>query len=722
MKKRLIGMVLCVSMLFVLCGSLAPAYAAETLLLNDFNGSVDTGWKPVESGTAFEAVESTNLFPSGKGVSKVTENKYTMKRTLGYDLTKDSYVTYYVNITETSAFDKAQILTVSFGDPTGKNARVNIMGNSNYSGYLRPFMNFGGSTNKSIETADGTANQSNTSKQMKSGNTYQLVAYITGGNKMTLDVYDVDGGKLLGSVSTTATSVTSTGDLYVHSTGIGGEGYMSDLKIFEYTTDEDKSAATKVFEVAKSDAGLQKLGALADEIEHGEVFEIPANETIDGVNVSYSLNSALYDSETKTFAAPNEDTRVFVKATFEKDGVSTERVRAVMLKSQAKTLFRDDFNRESLNNGWTTITTGTLNGSGISKKGGVNVASVRSQQIAHAIPEKIDMDKDGIYYASWAQAMNVDDCENFDYIETGFANYASKAVTKRLTLIWKLSSKARIPVVKTAIGGTALSDEQSHSSLKNVRRATLYNVIMKVEAKSTGNDTVKFKYWPVDAQEPLDWTVTREEEITGAFENFALLTQRTTANAKYNTLFGDVTVEYYPSEITGIVNNVEAAARSYVKDSTGAVLQPEIDAKVIQGGVLYNSVQRMLKLRNSVYVSEITLMDKSYVPHTNLPEKDSEVNVVVKFKNDSGSPVTGKKYLALIKTNDSEGKLKQIKCSVINSDDVPVGTGTKNSSGLALTVAQDEIDKGIKLYVWDLDTLLPVINGVTLVETGLLNY
>ena len=389
---------------------------------------------------------------------------------------------------------------------------------------------------------------------------------------------------------------------------------------------------------------------------------------------------------------------------------------------EAKTLLKDDFTSYGFNlseSPWKNLPGNPqTNGDDIVNKAGITLVDAGTYA-QRKLDTPIDMDSENVYYASWVQSLNVIAEGTSKTFKTGFAN--AKAAgneddNARTILLWQGQQNIDYPTVKLSLQKSFSADISTSDSRINV--GTLYNVLMRIEAHGTGNDKIQVKYWQVDSAEPLNWNGEKEEAATGKREYFEVLP------GGIKAYFGNLNVEVYSGDKAESADKLTEDVKTYVKSTDASAAAPVIEenSDVINGGVVYNSAKNMLKLKNSIYLKEVALLDKTNDVYTRTVKTPSVGNnAVVKpvFANDTAASITGKKYLTAFVVYGADNAVEQIATYILNSEDVAAGS----SYGKGLTIDNiSENASSYRVFVWDADTLAPVINDITLKNNMIINY
>ena len=724
MKRKAISLVLCVAM--ILSAMTFSVSAATVSVVSDFNSETfsESGTWP----TGGMLMESSSLVPDGMAAGNAA-GSYDRQYSVNYDLTNnDYYLSFYTNLETTVKGGTSERLYVVFDEYTAnsKNVKLTIMANSATAGYMRPFINFGDkSGNVSVEDENndgtGTANTSDTTRQMASGKTYQVVLRTNGNASMTLAVYDVESGKQLGKTVTASVkegSVSNKGYITLSGRSIGTKGVIADFNVDEMKDAVDKSAAAAVYDALQNVSFDEFSSTVNADVASITFPDESVND--DGVSIKYVSADENLISENGVVNHPDIDTRTFIKAIVSKGDISFERAFAVTVKAdaaagEAKTIMDDDFSGYTTLGGsaWTKLDKSNC-GSAVTAKSGVSVATIGNFSIRRSLSDEVDLDSESTYYASWTQAINVNKAN--DFVGAGFMNFGTdNKYNNRAALSWNMTADNSIPVVK-AILGTNVSNELT-TDIK-IYPGTLYNILMKLETHAEENDTVSFKIWPVDGAEPLNWTCSYSANASGKCGDFALLTLRTTADAKCNTDFGNVKAEMYSRKNAEKVESLMAQANGVVQ---GTVDENDINTEDFSiKGVAYNSAKNMLNLKGNAYVKEISILDveNSYKPTVITPSAGTETVVSVIYANDSAFEINGKKYLAAFVAYGAKEEMFGISAYTFESENITANGSYKK--GLTMTIPDST--SLIRVYIWDADTLKPIINGITLADNKMINY
>lgn len=390
---------------------------------------------------------------------------------------------------------------------------------------------------------------------------------------------------------------------------------------------------------------------------------------------------------------------------------------------EAKTLLKDDFTSYGFNlseSPWKNLPgKSQANGDDIVNKAGITLVDAHTYA-QRKLDTSIDMDSENVYYASWVQSLNVIAEDASKTFKTGFANATSEGKedgNARTILLWQGQAGKDYPTVKLSLQKGFSSDDISASDSR-INVGTLYNVLMRIEAHATGNDKIQIKYWQVDSAEPLNWNGEKEEAATGVREYFEVLP------GGINAYFGNLNVEVYSGDKAESADKLAEDVKTYVKSTDASAAAPVIEenSDVINGGVVYNSAKNMLKLKSGIYLKEVALLDKTNDVYTRTVKTPSAGNnAVVKpvFANDTAASITGKRYLTAFVVYDADNAIEQIVTYVLNSDEVSAG----GSYGKGLTIDNiSENASSYRIFVWDADTLAPVINDITLKNNMIINY
>lgn len=398
---------------------------------------------------------------------------------------------------------------------------------------------------------------------------------------------------------------------------------------------------------------------------------------------------------------------------------------------EAKTLLKDDFTSYGFNlseSPWKNLPGNPqTNGNDIVNKAGITLVDAKTYA-QRKLDTPIDMDSENVYYASWVQSLNVIAEDASKTFKTGFANAntaGNEDNSARTILLWQGQADNDFPTVKLSLQknfstdiSIIIEDGKTKDITENkINVGILYNVLMRIEAHATDNDKIQVKYWQVDSAEPLNWNGEYEEAATGVREYFEVLP------GGIKAYFGNLNVEVYSGDKAESADKLAEDVKTYVKSTDASAAAPDIEenSDVINGGVVYNSAKNMLKLKNNIYLRCVALLDKtnSYKRMIKTPLAGNDAVVKPVFANDTAALITGKRYLTAFVVYDADNAIEQIATYVLNSNEVSAG----GSNGKGLTI--DNISASAasyRIFVWDADTLAPIINDITLKNNMIINY
>ena len=732
MKRKAVSMVLCAMMAlsavtFPVGAEENTAGTAEVLLKDDFStyttGDLSTSkWKmfnntdnysPVVDMADMKLVKVTNDFPTKQTLSEPinydSENVYYASWVQSLNQfsgsSSETLKTGFLNInSDSETKDASNSVFLWQGD--AKTAYPNVKFSNEFSSGQLKYTTISSSTDKAVE------------KDVLYNVLMKIETHKTGNDKIEINFWRADQAKPQLRTETVEQPKTGMCEYFGFSAGKNVEAYFGNLKVIK-CSNENKNDAEAVYKAMK---GLN-FGEIPSKITKGtRSITLPTVPTsTDGASVSYAPANAKLIDNSGNVNTPGVDTMTSVKATISKGGISFDLYMPLSIEGSAKTLLKDDFNYTDLKNTKWTKLDNTSNGQKIVKQAGINLIDFEYRvAAARKLDTPIDMDSDNVYYASWVQSLNEIAADNTKTLKTGFANIADAKEdgNARTVLAWIGQGKDKIPTadyptVKLALGKSFQKDDQSTNDTR-VNVGTLYNVLMRIEAhKGDANDKIQVKYWPVGCAEPLNWNGEKSDEaVSGKRQYFEINTGGVQA------YFGKLNVEVY--ENTNADKLIESV-KSYVKSAEAEAAAPDIDgnADVIPNGVVYNSAKNMLKLKNNMYVKEVALLDKDYKRTAKTPTAGSSSTIKAKFANDSAAVIPGKKYLTAFVAYDENNAIAAINTDVFESKDFDAIN--KNGKGVTLNNIPANA-KSLRVYVWDADTLAPVINGVTLKDNKIINY
>ncbi len=377
---------------------------------------------------------------------------------------------------------------------------------------------------------------------------------------------------------------------------------------------------------------------------------------------------------------------------------------------EAKTLLKDDFTQ------WYTVKDDKAFSPTVEKISGVDTFAPPAA-IKKKLSTPIDFDSENVYYASWVQSMDETGSSSV-YLKAGFVNFASGATQEtqdgRTELVW-IGDGTEIPGTKIAVQKSMNNKDDTNNK---VNVGTLYNVLMKIEAHTTDKDKVSVKFWPVDSSEPLNWWGEVSETATGKREYFGIVTY-------IKTHFGNLNVEVYSGDKATAADKLISDAKAYVSGTADTAPNADENTDVINGGVVYNSAKNIITLKNSTYVKDIVVADanNSFGTVASIKEGGS-YSLVAKIANDSNSVISDRKYFAAAASYDKYGAMQRVKLCLVDSASAAVNGGdpAKTKGLLFDNITAAEAEGYIRLYIWDAQTLAPIINGVTVDGTKMINY
>lgn len=380
----------------------------------------------------------------------------------------------------------------------------------------------------------------------------------------------------------------------------------------------------------------------------------------------------------------------------------------------AKTLLGDDFTQ------WYTVKDDKAFSPTVEKISGVDTF-VPPAAIKKKLSTPIDFDSENVYYASWVQSMDETGTSSV-YLKTGFVNFAGGATQEtqdgRTELVW-IGDGTEIPGTKIAVQKSMNNKDDTNNK---VNVGTLYNVLMKIEAHTTVADEVSVKFWPVDSSEPLNWWGEVSETATGKREYFGIVTY-------IKTHFGNLNVEVYSGDKATAANNLISDAKKYVGGTADTAPNVDENTDVINGGVVYNSAKNIVALKDKTYVKEVALTQivtsdtgTKYNRASKIAEGGS-YSLVAKIANDSNAVISDRKYFVAAASYDKYGAMQRVKLCLVDSASAAANGGLAKTTGLLFdNITAAEAEGYIRLYIWDAQTLAPIINGVTVDGTKMINY
>lgn len=742
MKRKAVNMVLCAIM--ALSAAAFPVSAEETaagttkVLLNDnfstyTNGNLSTSeWKmfndtanhsPVVDMADMKLVKVTNDFPTKQKLSEEIDydkdNVYyaswvqSLNRFSGNS--SETLKTGFLNINNAiETKDAANSVFLWQGD--GKTAYPNVKFSGSFSDSKLKYETISFSSDKAVE------------KDVLYNVLMKIETHETDNDKIEINFWRADQASPKLYTKTVEQSKTGKCEYFGFFAGKNVEAYFGNLKVIK-CSDENKTDAEAVYNAMK---GL-KFGEIPSKITKGTTsITLPvASTSTDAASVSYApANEKLIEAD-GSVKTPGVDTMTSVKATISKGAISFELYMPLSIEGSAKTLLKDDFDYTDLKNtNWTKLDN-TSNGQKIVKQAGINLIDFEYKvAAARKLDTPINMDSENVYYASWVQSLNEIAADSTKTLKTGFANIVDSKEdgNARTVLAWIGQGKDNVPTadyptVKLALGKSFQKDDQSTNDTR-VNVGTLYNVLMRIEAHSDDTtDKIQVKYWPVGCAEPLNWNGEESEKATGKREYFEVLPGGVKA------YFGKLNVEVYEN---GDADKLIDSVKNYVKSTGTTADAPNVDGNtaVIPDGVVYNSAKNMLNLKSNMYVKEVALTkigkdesNKDTYTRVSKIEKDSTYSVVVKIANDSQQVINGKKYFVVAASYGSDGLIKRIKTSYVDSSAANADKWIATTSGLKFdSITAEEAAGYFRVYVWDADALAPVINGVTLKDNKIINY
>ncbi|MEE1224375.1 MAG: hypothetical protein UH081_03850, partial [Clostridia bacterium] len=700
---------------------------AKTLLKDDFSvyatGDLSTSeWKmfndtanhsPVVDMADMKLVKVTNDFPTKQKLSEEIDydkdNVYyaswvqSLNRFSGNS--SETLKTGFLNINNASETkDAANSVFLWQGDD--KTAYPNVKFSGSFSDSKLKYETISSSSDKVVE------------KDVLYNVLMKIETHETDNDKIEINFWRADQASPKLYKETVEQSKTGKCEYFGFFAGKNVEAYFGNLKVIK-CSDENKTDAEAVYKAMK---GL-KFGEIPSKITKGTTsITLPvASTSNDAASVSYApANEKLIEAD-GSVKTPGVDTMTSVKATISKGAISFELYMPLSIEGSAKTLLKDDFNYTDLKNtNWTKLNN-MSNGQKIVKQAGINLIDFEYKvAAARKLDTPINMDSENVYYASWVQSLNEIAADSTKTLKTGFANIVDSKEdgNARTVLAWIGQGKDNVPTadyptVKLSLQKNFSADISTSDSRINV--GTLYNVLMRIEAhRDDTTDKIQVKYWPVGCAEPLNWNGEKSEIATGIREYFEVLP------GSVEAYFGKLNVEVYEN---GDADELIDSVKNYVKSTDTTADAPNVDGNtaVIPDGVVYNSAKNMLKLKNSIYLKEVALLDKTDVYTRTVKTPLVGNNAVVKpvFANDTAASITGKKYLTAFVVYGADNAVEQIATYILNSEDVVAGS----SYGKGLTINNiSENASSYRVFVWDADTLAPVINDITLKNNMIINY
>ena len=303
----------------------------------------------------------------------------------------------------------------------------------------------------------------------------------------------------------------------------------------------------------------------------------------------------------------------------------------------------------------------------------------------------IDMDSDTDYYASWIQGYT--SLEKGAYVKVGFVNAATNQEISTVFL-WDTMPKVGIKA------GTGISYSSNF-----VNSGSLYHVICRIRAKAAGDDIVSIKVWPVNYNQPYDWTHIYQKEITGEFSLVAFMTNSANGSRGY---FGNFSLESF----TGCAQKRMCSAYDIVKNYLTSTM-PMPTFTDFSGFSSYDFMQEILKNKSDVYIKEIKLYHGN-ARVSNIPEKAEMMQVHLTLSNDNGSVEEPVNNIYICCYNET-GELLSFnvisgqsgRCAAMSEKtfifDVPEGTET------------------ITVCCWNKD-MQPITRKTQITRTGITNY
>lgn len=681
-KKQIVGAMVAV----ILSSAAASAYAEVNTWYDTFNaaGSLSSGWNNPNS----LSMVNTDLVPAGYAIKNSATSPIWISsaETKTFIADNNYYMSYYLNTDNLGGVGK--LFGIGVFDGTTPKMRVGVNTNTG------TFQLDSGSLTTKKDLAANT-----------SGKTYQVVARTWKGTTSTASIaylYDVETGQFVADTinALDVSGINGIRSIKVGSSTTTGTQYISGFKMIE-ATGTDKTASINVVNYDMKEVNFSGIPSVIT--KDTAAITIPANVmATKGSNITYkSSDESVIDAEGNVEHGL-EDKRIFIMAEVTNGTFSMERAYAVTVEGTGSASVASE-NWDSAGdmlsgsyvpaeNGFTgawksDITLETDSNASVSTMGnqktvyiaGINDSTTNANAtLCNMLTSPINMDGELTYYAKFV--VNFDSVKrdgNVRFSKVGFIKDGSSDEISSVLMI--RNENDNMPEVGIKAGTI------TYANGKTVNLGSLYNVLIKIDAVSSGADTVSIKLWSVGLQEPLNWTHQTSAELTGSYSK---IIAQTNAISGYGLYFGDLKLEVYTKEDVQTVAAAQTAVKDYIQNGT-AIAEVQWP---IENGIAKVSYENLKNLRESAYLSDIIFTDGTN-RITKLSDASSGLSVIAKVMNDSGAANTFNKDIFLAKYN-TEGKLEEVK--VIKPGEIAAG----GSFETPLTL-ENVSGKKVRLFVFD---------------------
>ncbi len=233
----------------------------------------------------------------------------------------------------------------------------------------------------------------------------------------------------------------------------------------------------------------------------------------------------------------------------------------------------------------------------------------------------------------------------------------------------------------------------------------IFQFKLRISVKESNTDTLSLKVWNSTEQEPADWTIVMDTELSGQILDLIDFRNNTTT-AKLGALYME---SYEPAALRDLYERVDTvSAENY--DAVSAVIG-QFDAGLAKEDLLAKLAARAPKELTEV---SFRFKDGNGTAIERIMGGETSVLAEWKIKNTLG---TDKKVTALLAVYENE-RLKTIKIEEVtlkNDDETLVEVGFESLEEVLLG------DETVKAFLWEFGSLKPVFESRSINGSGLNN-